>query len=153
MKKKSFCGEIRRIIYNDCENQTSHCKLDCIINLFPDKDDMVPYGLINYLKKKYPCKVKVKGETIRQTGLEHQYADVFNIHIETRATCHSGDTFDAKKGKTIAYSKAQLKLYNLLERVFTDVEKFFEMNKDSATQAKQMFTRYANREASFLKTL
>jgi hypothetical protein len=100
----------------------------------------IPYDLAKSIEKKYPA-------------LRHDFADVFSVHIEATAKCQAGDTFDAKKGKTIAYSKAQLKLYNLLERVFTDVEKFFEMNKDSATQAKQMFTRYANREASFLKTL
>lgn len=155
MKKRQFCEEIKRVVYVDKEKQTSHCKLDCYITLFPDEDNMVPYALIDKLKKKYPCEIKTKdGRVIKQLGLRHDYSDVFYVHVETTATCHSGDTFDEKKGKTIAYSKAQLKLYHLLCRIYTDMENYFSKKQmETSKEVREMFNRYAAREASFLSTL
>lgn len=154
MRKRNFCTEVNRIVYVDKEKQTSHCKLDCCINLFPDEDNMVPYALINKLKKKYPCEIKTKkGEFIKQLGLDYSYGDIFYVHVETTATCHSGDTFDEKKGKTIAYSKAQKKLYGLLERVYRDIAMFYTQNSLKARNAHAMFSRYWEREHRFLDTI
>ena len=154
MRKRNFCTEVNRVVYVDKEKQTSYCKLDCCINLFPDEDNMVPYALINKLKKKYPCEIKTKdGKVIKQLGLNHAYGDVFYVHVETTATCHSGDTFDEKKGKTIVYSKAQKKLYGLLERVFMDVSEFYVQNLVKARDAHAMFRRYKEREYRFLDSI
>lgn len=154
MKKRNFCTEVNRIVYVDKEKQTSHCKLDCCINLFPDEDNMVPYTLIDKLKKKYPCEIKNKdGKVIKQLGLNHSYGDIFYVHVETTATCHSGDTFDEKKGKTIAYSKAQKKLYGLLARVYKDILMFYDDNSLKAKDAYVMFDRYWEREHKFLNTI
>lgn len=151
MKKRNFCTEVNRIVYANKKEQTSHCKLDCCINLFPDEDNMVPYALVDELKKRFPCEIKNKeGKVIKQLGLKHDYGDVFHIHIETIATCHSGDTFDEKKGKTIAYSKAQFKLYHLLGRVYQFMEMYFARESERTKEAKEMFARYTLREASFL---
>lgn len=151
MKKRNFCTEVNRVVYVDKEKQTSHCKLDCCINLFPDEDNMVPYALIDKLRKKYPCEIKTKdGKVIKQLGLKYDYADIFYVHVETTATCHSGDTFDEKKGKTIAYSKAQKKLYGLLARVYNDIDAFFYFNERKAGAAYSMFHNYKCREDRFL---
>lgn len=151
MRKRNFCTEVNRVIYVDREKQTSHCKLDCCINLFPDEDNMVPYALIDKLKKKYPCEIKTKeGKVIKQLGLNHSYGDVFYVHIETQATCHSGDTFDEKKGKTIAYSKAQKKFYGLLARVYMDISRFYTQNSLKTRDIHAMFSRYWDRECRFL---
>ena len=154
MRKRNFCTEVNRIVYVDKEKQTSHCKLDCCINLFPDEDNMVPYALIEKLRKKYPCEIKTKdGKFIKQLGLRHDYSDIFYVHVETTATCHSGDTFDEKKGKTIAYSKAQKKLYGLLARVYKDIEIFYTQNRLKARDAYAMFSRYWDRENRFLDNI
>lgn len=154
MKKRNFCTEVNRVVYVDKEKQTSHCKLDCCINLFPDEDGMVPYALINKLRKKYPCEIKTKdGRVIKQLGLRHDYSDIFYVHVETTATCHSGDTFDEKKGKTIAYSKAQKKLYGLLARVYKDILMFYDDNSLKAKDAYVMFDRYWEREHGFLDAI
>lgn len=154
MKKRNFCTEVNRIVYVDKEKQTSHCKLDCCINLFPDEDNMVPYALIDKLKKKYPCEIKTKkGEFIKQLGLDYSYGDIFYVHVETTATCHSGDTFDEKRGKTIAYSKAQKKLYGLLERVYEDMAMFYAQSTFKVRDANAMFRRYKDREHNFLDNI
>lgn len=154
MRKRNFCTEVNRVVYVDKEKQTSHCKLDCCINLFPDEDDMVPYALIEKLRKKYPCEIKTKdGKVIKQLGLRYDYSDVFYVHVETTATCHSGDTFDEKKGKTIAYSKAQKKLYGLLDRVYMDMSVFYNLNSLKTRDACLMFNRYLNREHKFLDNI
>lgn len=154
MRKRNFCTEVNRVVYVDKEKQTSHCKLDCCINLFPDEDGMVPYALIDKLRKKYPCEIKTKdGKVIKQLGLRHDYSDIFYVHVETTATCHSGDTFDEKKGKTIVYSKAQKKLYGLLERVYGDIAMFYEQNLVKARDANAMFHRYRDREHRFLDSI
>ena len=103
-------------------------------------DNRYPDPPSKEIEKKYPL-------------LKHQYSDVFTVHIETTAVCREGDTFDEKKGKTIAYSKAQLKLYDLLNRVYNYMEIYFGDRKYEAQEARRMFFRYANREASFLKGL
>jgi hypothetical protein len=139
MKKRNFCKEVKRIVYYNPKTQTTHCNLDCTIELYPEQET-ITWDLAKEIEKKYPL-------------LKHQYSDVFTVHIETTAVCREGDTFDEKKGKTIAYSKAQLKLYDLLNRVYNYMEIYFGDRKYEAQEARRMFFRYANREASFLKGL
>lgn len=139
MKKKNFCTETKRVVYANPKEKVSYCKLDCVVELCPDKECM-PWELTQEIKRKFPL-------------LVHDWGDTFNIHIETKATCQAGDIFDAKKGKTVAYSKAQFKLYNLLGRVYQFVELYFERAAKDVKDTKEMFARYAVREASFLNNL
>lgn len=139
MKKKNFCTETKRVVYANPKEKTSYCKLDCIVELFPDQE-IITWDLAQELGKKFPM-------------LKYQYGDVFHIHIETKATCQAGDTFDARRGKTIAYSKAQFKLYHLIGRIYQYMEVYFARATAKAEEAKNMFARYAVREASFLDSI
>jgi len=139
MKKKNFCTETKRVVYANPKEKVSYCKLDCTVELCPDRE-CIPWELAQEIERKFPL-------------LGHDWGDTFTIHIETKATCHSGDTFDEKKGKTIAYSKAQFKLYHLLGRVYQFMEMYFARESRRAKEVKGMFARYAVRETSFLKSL
>lgn len=139
MKKRNFCEEQKRIIYT--VGKTTHCKLDCIVDLFPDKESAVlPYDMHKKLERKYK-------------GLTYDFGDCYTIHIEAQATCQEGDTFNEKKGRTIAYSKAQKKLYDLLRRLFFDVEKYLTDVATEAQNTRHMFNRYFAREYLFLSKL
>ena len=139
MKKRNFCEEQKRIIYT--VGKTTHCKLDCRIDLFPDKESVVlPYDMHKKLERKYK-------------GLTYDFSDCYIIHIEAQATCQEGDTFDEKKGRTIAYSKAQAKLYRLLRRLFFDAEVYLLDATTETQETRHMFTRYFMRECKFLSTL
>lgn len=139
MKKKNFCTETKRVVYANPKEKASYCQLDCLVELFPDQD-MITWDLAQELMKKFPM-------------LKHQYGDVFHVHIEAKAVCQAGDTFATRRGKTIAYSKAQLKLYKLVERVYQYMETYFAGGAIKSRAAKEMFHRYANRETSFLNAL
>lgn len=139
MKKRNFCTETKRVVYTNPKEKTSYCKLDCTVELFPEQE-IITWELSQELSKKFPM-------------LKHQYGDIFDIHIETKATCQAGDIFDAEKGKTIAYSKAQFKLYHLLGRVYQFMEIYFAGGATRAKEAKEMFARYTSREAYFLDSL
>lgn len=141
MKKRQFCNEIKRVVYTveSDEAKTSYCKLDCIVDLSSGGVEL-PWELFDYIRNKYP-------------NIAHKCCDTFSIHIETKATCHEKDVFDEKRGKTIAYSKAQLKLYHLLRRIYADMENYFNKQMELSKEVKEMFDRYAAREASFISTL
>lgn len=139
MKKKNFCTETKRVVYANHKEKASYCKLDCLVELFPGQE-IITWDLAQELAKKFPM-------------LKYQYGDVFHVHIETKAVCQAGDTFDIRRGKTIAYSKAQFKLYHLIGRIYRYMEIYFAEGTAKAREAKNMFTRYAVREASFLNNI
>ena len=138
MKKRNFCTETKRVVYIDRHN-VAHCALECVVDLSCDGDGL-PWELLSHIRDKYP-------------NITYKCCDTFTIHIETKATCHGGDIFDEKKGKTIAYSKAQLKLYNLLSRIYADMEKYYNNQKKLSESVKEMFQRYENRERNFVENI
>lgn len=141
MKKRQFCNEIKRVVYT-VENdnaKTSYCKLDCIVDL-SSGGVTLPWELTDYIRNKYP-------------NIVHKCCDTFSIHIETKATCHEKDVFDEKRGKTIAYSKAQLKLYRLLRRIYADMENYFSKQMELSKEVKELFSRYRDREFNFLEKI
>ena len=141
MKKKSFCTEDKKVLYVNSKTGVAHCILDCTIDVAPDNDDDIPWSLVTHLRDKY------------NAVLEQQYGSIFRARIETQAVCHGGDVFDAKKGKTIAYSKAQLKLYHLCKRVFADMQAFFDKKHQEYSAVQEMFKRYRAREYNFVKSI
>lgn len=139
MRKRNFCEEQKRIIYT--VGKTTYCKLDCFVDLFPNRENVVlPYDRSKKLEQKYK-------------GLKYDFGNCYKIHIEAQVTCQEGDTFDEKKGKTFAYSKAQKKLYDLLRRLFFDVEKYLTDVATEAQNTRHMFNRYFAREYLFLSKL
>lgn len=141
MKKKNYCTEDKRVVYMNTKTNVAHCILDCTVDLAPEDDDNIPWNLSQALRDKYSA------------VLEHQFGSVFKVHIETQAACQGGDSFDEKKGKTVAYSKAQLKLYNLLERVFEDMKVFLTKQAIEYTAVQEMFERYKKREENFVSSI
>ena len=96
MKKRTFCEETKKVIYT--KGKKTYCKLDCTLDLFPEYSDVpLSWDASKKLEKKYK-------------NLKYDFGNCFTIHVEAVAVCQEGDTFDEKKGRTIAYSKAQRKL-------------------------------------------
>lgn len=138
MRKRQFCEERKRIVYT--VGKTTYCKLDCDVDLCPEDDRNIPDSLMMNITRKYKV-------------LKHLFGSVFTVHIEAKATCRDGDTFDEKKGKTIAYSKAQHKLYDLMRRVFGDMEYFYLRQMEDNRDIFAMFQKYWLRESKFLQQL
>lgn len=51
--------------------------------------------------------------------------------VKAKARCNSQDTFDEKKGKMIAESRAKLKMYSIAERLYSCCIKALKGAKDS----------------------
>ena len=138
MKKRTFCEEVKKIIYT--KGKTTYCKLDCALDIFPESEDVIlPWDMCKKLESKYKIK--------------YTFGNQYEIHIEAAATCQEGDTFDEKKGRTIAYSKAQRKLYYLIYRMFRDIEPYLFRYTNDALNARKLFMRYFKREHNFLSKL
>ena len=139
MRKRTVCKEKTKIIYNI--GQVTYCKLHCQLDLGDART--IPLELKFKICDKYKL-------TMSYTESPNFIIDIW---ISAKATCQQGDTFDEKKGKIIAYSKAQHKLYHLLVRIFKDISRYQYLRCIDAGRNASMFERYSNRESNFLSKL
>ena len=133
LKKRNFCKETKKKFYKHGEQTT------CVIAVdIPMSFDILG-KLWPVLKRKFP--------TVRivSTGL----------FFTVTGTCHpsGGDSYDEKKGKTIAYSKCQKKAYSLTARVLNRISN--ELAKLSANyeKAAAFMMMASDRENNFLNSL
>lgn len=133
LKKRNFCKELNKKFYKHGEQTT--CVMDMGIPMDFDLVSLVYYSI----RKKYPNVRMVS------SGL------IFTV----TGTCHpsGGDSYDEKKGKTIAYSKCQKKAYSLTARVLNRISN--ELAKLSAhyEKAAAFMMMASDRESNFLNSL
>lgn len=133
LKKKNFCKEINKKFFKHGEQTT------CVVTVhIPMSYDLLE-ELAPVIKRKFPTvKSHIVGLLFTVTG-----------------TCHpsGGDSYDEKKGKTIAYSKCQKKAYSLTARVLNRVSN--ELAKISAhyEKAAAFMMMASDRESNFLNSL
>lgn len=73
--------------------------------------------------------------------------------IVGKAVCSEKDTFDEKLGKTIAYSKAQKKAYNIASRVALFISQYLEVKSAEACRMGHFLKMAADREENFVKSI
>lgn len=141
IKKKCLIKEYDKILYCNKKNNKSYCTLHIGI-IVNNNRVMPPTDLILEIRKKYPrCFLRT----------DNDGHIVLITTIKAVATCSEHDTFDEKKGKTVAYSKAQMKAYDLAKRIYATISLYHTM-KHAEFEANWMtMATYYNREVSFLK--
>lgn len=133
LKKRNFCREVEKKFYKHDEQTT--CVMQVVIPMSFDMTDL----LWPMIKRKYPtAKLSVYGPAFIVTGTCHP---------------HKGDSYDEKKGETIAYSKCQKKAYSLTARVLNRISN--ELAKLSAhyEKAAAFMMMASDRENNFLNSL
>lgn len=133
LKKRNFCKELSKKFYKHDEQTT------CVMDMGIPMDFYLVSLLYSPIRKKYP------NVTMTPSGL------IFTV----TGTCHpsGGDSYDEKKGKTIAYSKCQKKAYSLTARVLNRISN--ELAKLSAhyEKAAAFMMMASDREDNFLNSL
>lgn len=133
LKKRNFCREVEKKFYKHGEQTT------CVATMqIPMSFDILG-ELAPVIKRKFPT-VKL---------------DFTGMFFTVTGTCHpsGGDSYDEKKGRTIAYSKCQKKAYNLTARVLNRISN--ELAKLSAhyEKAAAFIMMASDRESNFLNSL
>lgn len=96
----------------DKENKVVVCELKCDLQL-----------------EKHPA-----WEVIRPSMWEKKFPNIswdYSFTVRAKARCNNLDTFDEKKGKMIAESRAKLKMYSIAERLYSCCIKALRDAKDS----------------------
>ena len=133
LKKRNFCREVEKKFYKHGEQTT------CVATMqIPMSFDILG-ELWPVIKRKFPT-VKL---------------DLTGMFFTVTGTCHpsGGDSYDEKKGRTIAYSKCQKKAYSLTARVLNRISN--ELAKISAhyEKAAAFMMMASDREDNFLNSL
>lgn len=133
LKKRNFCREVEKKFYKHGEQTTCVVKVRIPMSLY------ILGELWPVLKRKFP--------TVNM--------DPTGLFFTVTGTCHpsGGDSYDEKKGRTIAYSKCQKKAYSLTARVLNRVSN--ELAKLSAhyEKAAAFMMMASDRENNFLNSL
>ena len=141
IKKRHLIKEYGKILYCNKKNNKSYCTLHIGIVVSHNRI-MPPADLILEIRKRYPhCFLRTDNDG-------HL---VFITTIKTVATCSENDTFNEKKGKTVAYSKAQMKAYDLAKRIFATISLYHTIKHAEFDASWMAMAAYFNREVSFLK--
>lgn len=133
LKKRNFCREVEKKFYKHGEQTT------CIATIQIPMSFDILRELAPVIKRKFPT-VKL---------------DFTGMFFTVTGTCHpsGGDSYDEKKGRTIAYSKCQKKAYSLTARVLNRISN--ELAKLSAhyEKASAFMMMASDRENNFLNSL
>lgn len=133
LKKREFCKALERRFYKHGEQTT------CVVAVYMPVNFDILEALWPILKGKFP--------TVER--------DPMGLYFTVTGTCHpsGGDSYDEKKGKTIAYSKCQKKAYSLTARVLNRISN--ELAKLSAhyEKAAAFMMMASDREDNFLNSL
>lgn len=135
IRKRNLFKEEKRVLYHVGEK--TYCNLTISI-VFPK---ILAAALIDRLFKRF----KYCNMTYTENG------PTWIITIKSVATCLKSDTFDEKKGKTIAYSKAQMKAYHIVERIYKTMVEYYAEQQQEYENKYQTMVGYLNREINFLK--
>lgn len=133
LKKRNFCRETKKKFYKHGEQTT------CVVAVRIPMSLYILGELWPVLKRKFP--------TVNM--------DPIGLFFTVTGTCHpsGGDSYDEKKGMTIAYSKCQKKAYSLTARVLNRISN--ELAKLSAhyEKAAAFMMMASDRESNFLNSL
>ena len=141
IKKKHLIKEYGKVLYCNKKNNKSYCTLHIGIVVSHNRV-MPPADLILEMRKKYQhCFLRT----------DNNGDLVFVTTIKTVATCSENDTFNEKKGKTVAYSKAQMKAYDLAKRIYATMALYHTIKHAELEAGWMAMVAYYNREVSFLK--
>lgn len=140
VKKKNLIKEYNKVLYVNKKTKKSYCELDIGIVL-SNNGTMPPMDLMQKLQKMYKhCYFGPIDENV-----------LLIAKVKSTATCSKDDTFDEKKGKTVAYSKAQMKAYDLAKRVYSEVSLYYATKNAEFNNNWMSMVAYFNREVNFLK--
>lgn len=139
-RKKNLIKEYKRVLYTNKKTKKTYCELDVGIVL-SNNGTLPPQELMQKLQKMYShCHFGPDNDNI-----------LLITKIKAVAICSKDDTFDEKKGKTVAYSKAQMKAYDLAKRVYSNMSLFYAIKNAEFNEYWMSMVAYFNREVSFLK--
>lgn len=132
LKKRQFCVEVKKIFYQN--NDVTTCVLDVLI----------PLGIKNYeintiVEKKFPE--------------AHIISNCARFVIKGISKPRGGDKYDEKKGKTIAYSKAQWKAYSITTRILDILTDYYSSKAIIYSRAAEFLDMATDREREFLDSL
>lgn len=93
--------------------------------------------------------------TMQQQMWEKKFPDVRygEFAVKAKARCNSQDTFDEKKGKMIAESRAKLKMYSVAERFYGCCIKALKDAKDNCLDSAAACIDAMQVEESHIKEL
>lgn len=134
IRKRNLFKEEKRVLYHI--GKKTYCNLTISI-VFPK---IMPAELITRLFKRF----KYCSMSYTENG------PMWVIKIDAVATCLDSDTFDEKKGKTVAYSKAQAKAYNIAKRIYSVMADYYAEQQQEYENRCQTMIGYLNREMNFL---
>jgi hypothetical protein len=139
-RKKNLVEEYQKILYYNKKTKKTYCELT--VGIVLGNYLTLPLDLIRKLQRMY---------SNYSIQIDENNHTVLLANIKAVATCSKDDTFDEKKGKTVAYSKAQMKAYNLAKRVYSEISTYYGIKSAEFNNNWMSMVAYFNREVSFLK--
>lgn len=139
-RKKNLVEEYQKVLYYNKKTKKTYCELT--VGIVLGNYLTLPRDLTRKFQRMY---------SNHSIQIDENNHTVLLANIKATATCSKDDTFDEKKGKTVAYSKAQIKAYDLAKRVYSEISTYYAIKNAEFNNNWMSMVAYFNREVSFLK--
>lgn len=107
LKKKNFFKVVNKKFFKN--EKTTVCVIRAIIL----QENLPLFECIDYYRK-----LKRKFPNVQQYYVGPEIGSGYMVEIKTKSVCSENDTYDEKLGKNIADAKAEMKLFDIISRIY-----------------------------------